>query len=251
MVARADAEEETVAGVLEVWARRLAAVRRGAPPPLPATGHGHRLVGGPYALTRLQMVPDHSWALLLRPDRSVEARRPGEVVAPALLRPPAADATVLVVCTAPTRLRVAVPDVTTFDRQPLALVTLELLVQVEDADELAALRPLVAEHGVGLEAGLLAAVQREVAAAVQGAVRMNRLADLRRLGLAEILRTRWWPASFAGGAVRCHSFDVEHVSWPDATERRDEPERDGPGRGEQDGMREQDEPTVPLPLVRT
>ena len=247
-----------MAGVLESWARRLLAVRRGAPPPLPTTGHGHRLVGGPYALTRLQMVPARSWALLLRPDRSVEVRRAGEVVAPALLRPPAADSTVLVVCTAPTRLRVGVPDVTTFDRQPLALVTLELLVEVEDADGLVALRALVAEHGVGLEAGLLAAVQREASTAVQGAVRMNRLADLQRLGLAEVLRTRWWPSTFAGGALRCHSVDVRNVSWPataDPAAGAVGPDRGEPDRGEQDRgepyqVREQDEPTVPLPLAR-
>ena len=217
-----------MAGMLESWARRLVAVRRGAPPALPATGHGYRLVGGPVLVSRLLMVPASTVALVLTAGRPAELRGPGEVLAPPLFGPVTAQPAVLVVSTAPVRLDVTVVESLTFDGYPLDAVDLRLRVELDPPDGFAGLRRLVAAHGVGLEAGLLATVQREVAAAVGGAVRMNRLADLRRLTLSEVLRSRWWPGSFADGALQCSEFEVRHVDWPDHSS---------------------DEPTVPLPVV--
>ena len=222
-------QEGAVAGMLETWLRRLLAARRGAPPTLPATGHGHRLVGGPAALSRVLMVPASTVALLLRAGQPVELRAPGELLAPPLLGPVATQPVVLVVVTTPVRLEVTVLDGITFDGYPLDRVTLQLSVEVEPDEGFGRLRQLAAEHGVGLEAGLLTGVQREVAAAVRGALRMNRLADLQRLSLQEVLRNRWWPASFAGGALRCSEFEVRQVGWPG-------------------GSSSSDEPTVPLPV---
>lgn len=225
-----------MAGMLETWARRLVAARRGAPPSLPVSGHGHRLVGGPVVVSRLLMVPAATVALLLAPGRALELRGPGEVVAPPLFGPVTAQPLVLVVVTTPTRLEVTVVDVTTFDGHPLDQVRVWLEVEVDQRQGFAALRQLAAEHGVRLEAALLASVQREVAAAVRGAVRMNRLADLRRLSLTEVLR-RWWPAAFADGTLQCARFEVRHVGWP-GNHGVDEPTGNSA-----------DEPTVPIPVV--
>ena len=214
-------------GMLESWAWRLVAARRGSPPTLPVTGHGYRLVGGPVVVTRLLMVPASTVALLLTAGRPVELRGPGEVLAPPLFGPTADQPAVLVVSTAPVDLDVTVVDGLTFDGYPLESVRLRLRVELDQRDGLADLRRLAGSHGAGLEAALLAAVQREVAAAVRGAVRMNRLADLRRLTLTEVLRSRWWPTTFADGALHCSKFEVRHVGWPGSSS---------------------DEPTVPIPV---
>lgn len=218
-----------MAGMLESWARRLVVARRGSPPALPVTGHGYRLVGGPVRVTRLLMVPASTVALLLAAGRPAELKWPGEVLAPPLLGPVTGQPVVLVVSTAPVTLDVTVADSMTFDGHPLESVSLRLRVELDQRDGCAGVRQLVAVHGVGLEAGLLTSVQQEVAAAVRGAVRMNRLADLRRLSLEEVLHSRWWPAAFADGALHCSEFEVRHVGWP--------------------GSSSSEEPTVPLPVT--
>lgn len=218
-----------MAGMLESWTRRLVAARRGSPPALPVTGHGYRLVGGPVAVSRLLMVPASTVALLLAAGRPVELRWPGEVLAPPLFGSLAAQPVVLVVSTAPVSLDVTVADSITFDGYPLGSLSVRLRVELDQRDAFAALRQLVAGHGVALEAGLLTSVQREVAAAVRGAVRMNRLADLRRLTLEKVLRGRWWPTTFVDGALHCAEFEVGHVDWP--------------------GSSSSEEPTVPLPVT--
>jgi hypothetical protein len=64
---------------------------------------------------------------------------------------------------------------------------------------------------------LLRQVKLEVAAEVEAAIRLNRLADLRRRGLQEVLADRWLPTTFASGALLRDSFEVRSLTWPDPT----------------------------------
>lgn len=208
----------------------------------PGHGHplGHRLVGTLTPLTRLAVVADGTVVVLLEPGRGASLRQPGDLLVPRLLvlaRTPAAR--VLPVSTDPVHLDVTLTGLVSFDGYPVDPVTVRLELQLDDVDGPAGLIALVDEHGPALdpaqlEAGLLDTVQRACATAAQGAVAMNRLANLQRLGLRQVLADRWLPTAFGGGLLRRRGFDVLPVG----------------GAGH-----EEDEPTVPVlghhPVVPT
>jgi hypothetical protein len=175
-------------------------------PPLPL---GHRLVGELVPLTRLASVARGTVAVVLRPDATAAVRRPGELLVPRLLVRPGAPAVLaLPVSTEPVHLDVPLKDLVSFDGHPLDPVTVRLELQLDPADEFAALAALAAEHGAGVEAVLLDPVPRACAAAAQGAVAMNRLAQLQRLGLQTVLAERWLPSTFSGGLLLRRGFEV-------------------------------------------
>ena len=215
-----------MAGTVQAWAwrRLLRSSTAGADQVLdPAEP---RLVGAPEQVGRLRLVQPGTVAVLLGPGLDPALRRPGDLLLPPLLRRRDLDPTVVVLSTAPVQLDVTVTGLATFDGYALDRVVLRVSVQLHDGDDHAALLDLAAEHGLDLEATLLSTVRRETAAAVQGAVRMNRLADLRRLSLLAVLQGRWLPPALVGGVLACRQASVEHVGWPDA--------------------RLDDEPTVPV-----
>ncbi len=159
-------------------------------------------------------------ALLFEPERPPQLRRPGERLTPGLL-PSLRPVRVLVVNTAPVALDVTIDRLVSVDRQVIEGCVVRVVVQVSDADRHAALLTLAGEFGTELEAYLLQRVQNEVTVEVHAAVKLNRLADLRRLTLQQVLADRWLPRSFAGGALVRRSFAVQAVQWPPvAGERR-------------------------------
>ena len=214
-------DDDRGGALLRWWARRAqqrAAREPGRPAgtpsttgasPAPALALGQRLVGTLVPLTRLATVAPGAVAVVLQPDGTAAVRRPGEVLVPRLLAHPGAPLVqVLPVSTAPVHLDVALPGLVSFDGYPVDTVTLRLELQLDPSDDFAGLAALVAEHGAGVEAVLLDPVPRACATAAQGAVAMNRLAQLQRLGLRQVLADRWLPATFGGGLLLRRGFDV-------------------------------------------
>jgi len=195
-----------------------------APHPL-----GTRLVGAPAPLTLLSSVRPGTVAVVLRAGRLPVARQAGELLLPQLLtRQPAAVRSV-VLSTAPVHVHLTVTDLASLDGYPVEPARLRLRLQL--LGDHVTLPQLVAEHQAGLETVLLEEVRQQCAAAVRGAVAVNRRADLQRLTLRRVLGDRWLPPSFLGGVVLCREVSV--LAPPD---RHQEPH-------EQD---EQDEPTLVL-----
>jgi len=177
--------------------------------PTPELPLGHRLVGELVPLTRLATVSRGTVAVVLRPGGSAAVRRPGELLVPRLLaRPGAPVVQALPVSTEPVHLDVPLAGLVSIDGYPVDAVTLRLELQLDPVDEYTALAALVAEHGSGVEAVLLDPVPRACAAAAQGAVAMNRLAQLQRLGLRAVLAERWLPTTFSGGLLLRRGFEV-------------------------------------------
>jgi hypothetical protein len=87
-------------------------------------------------------------------------------------------------------------------------------VQLTDRDKYASVAGLAAEYGTELETYLLQRVETEVAMEMHAAVKMNRLADLRRQTVQQVMAERWLPKSFASGALIRRDFAVIEVSWP-------------------------------------
>lgn len=222
-------------GTLESWVRRLVLARavaaatgrdaRATGAPVAAHSDGHRLVGEPEPLSRILVVRPDTVALVTGAGGQLELRLPGALLVPPLLTPGGPSVRARALSTAPVDLDVTVGDLVTFDGHAVERAVVRLALQLDDGDGYAALLELVAEHPDDLEEQLLGAVHREMTAAVRGAVRMNRLADLQRLTLAAVLEGRWLPARFGAGALRCLELRVQRVRWP----------------GE-------DEPTVPVPV---
>jgi hypothetical protein len=168
---------------------------------------GTRLTAPPEPLSLLTRVRPGTLAVLLRPGRPPELRQPGSVLVPPVLTRPAAPVLVQVLSTAPVHLDVSVTDLVSLDGYPLAAVGLRLRLQLDASDPVALVR-LVTQHGSGLEPVLLGHVQREVVAAVRGALAVNRRADLHRLGVRRVLEDRWLPTSFADGILLCRDATV-------------------------------------------
>lgn len=214
-------DDDRGTALLRWWARRaqLRAAREPGRPagtpsatgasPASAPALGQRLVGALVPLTRLATVAPRTVAVLLQPDGTAAVRRPGELLVPRLLaRPGAPLVHVLPVSTAPVHLDVALAGLVSFDGYPLEPVTLRVELQLDPADDFAALAALVAEHGAAVEGVLLDPVPRACATGVQGAVAMNRIAQLQRLGLRQVLAERWLPTTFGGGVLVRRGFDV-------------------------------------------
>ena len=86
----------------------------------------------------------------------------------------------LAVNTAPVELDVTVDHLITLDGHEIERCLVRVTVQLTDRDNYASVAGLAAEYGTELEAYLLQRVETEVAMELHAAVKMNRLADLRR-----------------------------------------------------------------------
>ncbi len=164
-------------------------------------------------LDRRATVRDDTVALLFTPGAPVEVRRPGDRLAPKLT-PLAPLSEVLVMSTAPVDIDVTVDQMTTLDNARVHRCVVRLKVQLGERDGYAGLVSLAALHGTDIEDFLLDRVRDEVTDEVHAAMRMNRLADLQRLGVQHVLADRWLPRSFAGGVLERRNFAVVSVGWP-------------------------------------
>jgi hypothetical protein len=198
-----------------------------APPPDRPKGRepDRRLAGRLELLTRMVGVPPNSIAVLFIEGQPPLLKNPGEMLRPSLL-PSLRPVHVLLVNTAPVDLDVTVASritadgtvldpVVTLDGYAVERVKIRVTVQLAAADHFAAVTDLAAEYGPDLESQLLRRVQNEVASEVYAAIRMNRLSDLRRLTLQQVLSDRWLPKTFAGGSLVRSAFTVLDVAWPE------------------------------------
>ncbi len=149
----------------------------------------------------------------LRGGSAPRLRFPGEYLKPRLV-PTLRPVHVVVVNTDPVSLDVTIDRLPTLDGFDIERTTIRVVVQLVDDERYAWLADLAAEYGPGLEAHLLDRVRVELVTGVQSAVKMNRLADIRRLTLQEVLADRWLPASFAGGSLVRRDFTVLGTVWP-------------------------------------
>ncbi len=199
---------------LEAWVQRLVAARSVAP--VAPTGDARRetrLVGEPEVVTRLLVVRPDTVAVVVAAGAEPQLRHPGDLLVPPLLAPGAPAVVARAISTAPLDVDVTVTNLVTFDGHPVERAVLRLTLQLDDSDGNTALLELVGTHPDDLEEQVLEAVHREVTAAVRGAVRMNRLADLQRLTLAVVLQDRWLPTRFGSGTLRCQRLRVQRVRW--------------------------------------
>lgn len=181
----------------------------------------------PELLTRMVGVPPNSIAILFVEGQPPQLKLPGEMLRPSLL-PSLRPVQVLLVNTAPVDLDVTVASrvtadgtvldpVVTLDGYAIERIKIRVTVQLAAAENFAAIADLAAEYGPDLENQLLQRVQNEVASEVHAAIRMNRLSDLRRLTLQQVLTDRWLPRTFAGGSLVRAGFAVLDVAWPELT----------------------------------
>jgi hypothetical protein len=182
------------------------------------SGLGHRLASEPQVLERMVSVRPNSLALVLTADRPPQPKLTGELLRPNMV-PQLRPVRVVVVNTAVTHLDVTVKDLVSLDGYPLDHVKIRLAVQLSDADQYSTLIGLVTDHAADLDSHLLQLVQQEVTASLQGAVRMNRLADLDRETLQRVLEDRWLPRGLGGGALVRRGFTVLESVSPQAADR--------------------------------
>jgi hypothetical protein len=174
---------------------------------------GMKLTGDPHALDRLVTVQPNTVVVVFEQDSVPRLKFPGEYLTPGLL-PSLRPVQVLAVNTAPVELDVTVDHLVTLDGHEIERCLVRVTVQLTDRDNYAPVAGLAAEYGTELEAYLLQRVETEVAMEMHAAVKMNRLADLRRQTVQQVLAERWLPRSFAGGALVRREFAVVEVSWP-------------------------------------
>lgn len=174
---------------------------------------GMKLTGDPHPLDRLVSVQSNTVVVVFEQDSVPRLKFPGEYLTPGLL-PSLRPVQVLAVNTAPVELDVTVDHLVTLDGHELERCLVRVTVQLTDRDNYASVVGLAAEYGTELEAYLLQRVETEVAMEMHAAVKMNRLADLRRQTVQQVLADRWLPRSFAGGALVRREFAVIEVSWP-------------------------------------
>jgi len=179
-----------------------------------AADRGQRLAGDPEPLQRVLLVPRGRIAVLLEDGLPPRLATPATYLWPPIV-PLRRPITLIPVTTEVVRLVLRVYDLVTFDGHEIPRVVVELSVQVDAADGYSKLLRLAAADGIELEAELLARAQRELGNEVQVAVRMNRLAHLRRLTLSEVLNLRGLPHELAGGALAVRTVNVTDVAWPD------------------------------------
>ena len=177
-----------------------------------------RLAGALQPLDRLATVRAGTVALLFAAGMPPQLQVPGDHLRPRL-RSTRDPTQVLVLSMAPVALDVSTDQLRTLDGSDIDNTVIRVTVQLAADDGHRALLDLAAEFANDLEAELLRQLHREVLAAARTAVGMNRLADVRRLTLTELLASRWLPESFAGGVlarrdVAVADLDTELVpSW--------------------------------------
>jgi hypothetical protein len=174
---------------------------------------GRRLVGRPFLLDRPGLVPRDCVALLFEPDKPPQLLPPRSYLRPSAF-PFREPTQVLVVNTAPVFLDLTITDLVSMDGYRIDRVVIRMTVQLSDREDFRGLRDRATEFGVDLEHPLLDRVRLEVTSEVLAAVRMNRLADLRRQTLYQVLADHWMPSWFAGRALVGRRFQVRKVAWP-------------------------------------
>jgi hypothetical protein len=172
-----------------------------------------KLTGDPHPLDRLVSVQPNTVVVIFEQDSVPRLKFPGEYLTPGLL-PSLRPVQVLAVNTAPVELDVTVDHLITLDGHEIERCLVRVTVQLTDRDNYASIAGLAAEYGTELEAHLLQRVETEVAMELHAAVKMNRLAELRRQTVQQVMADRWLPRSFAGGALARRNFAVIEVSWP-------------------------------------
>jgi hypothetical protein len=174
---------------------------------------GMKLTGEPHPLDRLVTVQSNTIVVLFEQDSVPRLKFPGEYLTPGLL-PSLRPVRVLAVNTSPVELDVTVDHLVTMDGHDIERCMVRVTVQLSDRDRYAPVAGLAAEYGTELEACLLQRVETEVATGMHAAVKMNRLADLRRPTVQQELAERWLPRLFANGALVRRDFDVREIIWP-------------------------------------
>jgi hypothetical protein len=174
---------------------------------------GMKLTGEPHPLDRMVNVQPNTVVVLFEQDSAPRLKFPGEYLTPGLL-PSLRPVQVLAVNTAPVDLDVTVDHLVTMDGHDIEKCTVRVTVQLTERDRYASVTGLAAEYGTELEAHLLQRVESDVVMGMHAAVKMNRLADLRRPTVQQELAERWLPRSFAGGTLVRRDFDVREISWP-------------------------------------
>lgn len=174
---------------------------------------GMKLTGEPHPLDRMVTVQPNTIAVIFEQDSVPRLKFPGEYLTPGLL-PSLRPVRVLAVNSGPVELDVTVDHLVTMDGHDIERCTARVTVQLSDRDDYAPITGLAAEYGTELEAYLLQRVETDVAMGMHAAVKMNRLADLRRPTVQQELAERWLPRSFAGGALVRRDFVVREILWP-------------------------------------
>jgi hypothetical protein len=190
--------------------------------PVTASGLGTRLTGDRIRLDRMTAVWPDTVVVVFHGDDVQELRYPGDVVVPPVF-PRRTPTYVLPVATGSVILDVETTNPVTLDGYRIEQVVIRLSLHLSPRDRYRAVSTLVAEFGKGMEDFLLRQVRIEVANAVETAIRLNRLADLRRNGLQEVLAQHWLPDTFAKGTLIRDSFEVRSVIWPDVNAGRSAP----------------------------
>jgi hypothetical protein len=175
---------------------------------VPVPPQGFRLAGVPEPVTRLATVRPDTVAVLLATGRPPVVRWPGELLVPPLLTRDPARLRALVLTTAPVHVDFTVAGLITLDGYTVEVIRLRLRLQLDGGDRYAGVAALAGRHGAGLDATLLEQVRHEVLAGVQGAVTMNRRANLQRLTLRRVLTGRWLPPTLAAGSLVLHDVTV-------------------------------------------
>jgi hypothetical protein len=174
---------------------------------------GMKLTGDPHPLDRLVSVQPNTVVVVFEQDSAPRLKLPGEYLTPGLL-PSLRPVQVLAVNTGPVELDVTVDHLMTLDGHEIERCLVRVTVQLTDRDKYASVAGLAAEYGTELESYLLQRVETEVAMELHAAVKMNRLADLRRQTVQQVMAERWLPKTFASGALVRRDFAVIEVSWP-------------------------------------
>jgi len=174
---------------------------------------GMKLTGEPHPLDRMVTVQPNTVAVLFEQDSTPRLKFPGEYLTPGLL-PSLRPVRVLAVNTSPVELDVTVDHLVTMDGHDIERCTVRVTVQLSDRDRYSSVAGLAAEYGTELETHLLERVESDVAMGMHAAVKMNRLADLRRQTVQQELAERWLPRTFASGALVRRDFDVREITWP-------------------------------------
>ena len=174
---------------------------------------GMKLTGEPHPLDRMVTVQPNTVAVLFEQDSTPRLKFPGEYLTPGLL-PSLRPVRVLAVNTSPVELDVTVDHLVTMDGHDIERCTVRVTVQLSDRDRYASVAGVAAEYGTELETHLLERVESDVAMGMHAAVKMNRLADLRRQTVQQELAERWLPKTFASGALVRRDFDVREITWP-------------------------------------
>lgn len=174
---------------------------------------GMKLTGEPHPLDRMVTVQPNTVVVLFEQDTAPRLKFPGEYLTPGLL-PSLRPVQVLAVNTGPVDLDVTVDHLVTMDGHDIEKCMVRVTVELSDRDRYASVAALAAEFGTELEAYLLQRVETDVVMGMHAAVKMNRLADLRRSTVQQELAERWLPRAFAGGALVRRDFDVREITWP-------------------------------------